>query len=316
MEKEIKTIEDFASYVQNSLTETLPDCSIDVKTVKKDNELCRTGIVAYKIGTIFATIVYLDPYFGRFKTGISLPDIIDEITSDCKAGLENATDVNIGEIKDFSLVKNKICYRLVNKESNSKLLSTIPHRDFYGLAVIYYINLASTDKDLSSVNVTKDLASFWGVDETQLYALASKNTPRLFKGCITPFCDTLKSMTGLPVQNPDDKMYIPFKNFNMIITYEDNCVPMYIATNMCKTYGAGVIMYDGLLKSVSRLLGSFFVLPSSIHELLIVPGEKNDAQRISRIVKEVNAEVVSAEDVLSDSCWYYSAKDHVLEMIK
>lgn len=267
MEKEIKTIEDFASYVQTGLEKTLPD-------------------------------------------------IIDEITSDCKAGLENATDVNIGEIKDFSLVKNKICYRLINKESDSKLLSTIPHRNFYGLAVIYYVNLASiTDKDLYPVNVTNDLAGFWGVDETQLYELAHKNTPRLFKGCVTPLCDTLKSMAGLPVQNPDDRMYIPFKNFNIIITYENNST--YVATNMCKTYGSTVIMYDGLLKSVSRLLGSFFVLPSSIHELLIIPAERENAERISRIVKEDNCTIVSKKDVLSDVyCWYYSAKDHTFEIIK
>lgn len=317
MAKEIKTIKDFASCVKNGLTETLPDCNFDVKTVTKDNGLCRTGIVVHKIGTIFAPIVYLNPYFDKFKTGISLPDILDEIINDCSTALDEATDISIDEIKDFSLIKDKICYRLVNKEFNSKLLSTVPYRDFYGLAVIYYINLASsTDKDLCSVKVTNSLLKLWGVDENQLYAIASKNTPNLEKGCVTPLCDTLKGMAGLPVDNDDDRMYIPSHNFDIIITHENDCVPMYIATNINKVYGAAVIMYDGLLKSVSRLLGNFFVLPSSIHELLIVPGEKNDAQRISQIVKEVNAEVVSKEDVLSDGCWYYSAKDHVLEMIK
>lgn len=316
MAKQIKTIKDFASYVKNGLAETLPDCNFDVKSITKDNGLCLTGIVVHKIGTIFAPIVYLNSYFDRFKTGVSLPDIIKEIINDYEAGLENATDINIDTIKDFSLVKNRICYRLINKEFNNKLLLSIPHRDFYGLAVIYYINLASTDNDSWSVKVTNTLMDLWNVDETQLYAIASKNTPNLEKGCITPLCDTLKGMAGLPVQNPDDKMYIPFKNFNMIISYEDNCVPMYIATNMCKTYGAGVIMYDGLLKSFARVIGNFFVLPSSVHECIFVSGEREDAQRISQIVKEVNATMVSAEEILSDSCWYYNAKNDTLEMIK
>lgn len=318
MAKQIKTIKDFASYVKNGLAETLPDCNFDVKSITKDNGLCLTGIVVHKIGTIFAPIIYLNSYFAKLQAGALFLDVLNEIINDYEVELKEAANTNLVEIKDFSLIKDKICYRLINKESNSKLLPTIPHRDFYGLAVIYYINITSTDKDSWSVKITNDLAGFWNVDETQLYALASKNTPRLLKGCVTPLCDTLKSMAGLPAGNGnnDDRMYIPSHNFDIIITYEDNCVPMYIATNMCKTYGAAVIMYDGLLKSVSRLLGNFFVLPSSIHECIFVKGDRKDAERISQIVKEVNATMVSKEDVLSNSCWYYNAKNHTLETIK
>lgn len=311
----IKTFKTFLSYVQIHMIEAFPDRIVDVKTVKKDNGY-QTGIVIHQKDTIFAPIIYLNPYFDKLQAGTPLPDILDEITNDYKARFHEAVNVNLDNIKNFTSVKDKICYRLVNKEFNKQLLSDIPYRDFYGMAVIYYVKLPSTGEVINTIKVTNNLADLWNVNETQLYELASKNTPIQEKGCITPLYDTVREITGLPAANDDDRMYIPFSNFNMVVMYGDNCAPMYVATNISKTNGAGVILYDGLLKSVSRLLGSFFVLPSSIHECILVTGDLEDAESISRMVKEVNATVVSNTEVLSNNCLYYNAKDHSLEMIK
>ncbi len=49
-------------------------------------------------------------------------------------------------------------------------------------------------------------------------------------------------------------------------------LPIFVLTNRDKSEGAGVMVQDGVLEKVGELLGAdYYVLPSSIHEVLILP---------------------------------------------
>lgn len=46
---------------------------------------------------------------------------------------------------------------------------------------------------------------------------------------------------------------------------------IYVATNKKKVFGAAVMLYPNFLDHVREVIGSnFYVIPSSIHEILIV----------------------------------------------
>ena len=68
-------------------------------------------------------------------------------------------------------------------------------------------------------------------------------------------------------------------------------------------------------KKVAELLGTnFYVLPSSIHELLILPD--NGSMQLSELeamVREVNATQVAPEDRLSDKVQYYDREAKLLQ---
>lgn len=313
----IKTFKTFTSYVKIHLVETFPDCIIDVKTVKKDIGY-QTGIVICPKGTTFAPIIYLNSYFAMLRAGTPLPDILCEIVNDCKAKLGESVNVNLDDIKDFASVKNKICFKLINKKLNSELLSTLPHRDYFNdMSVIYYINLSFTDEEeyLYTVKITNNIAKLWNIDEAQLYELARRNSPRLEKCYIKPLCDTIKEMTGR--QNANNREHISGKNFDMVLATNER-FPMYVASSRNRIIGAAVILYDKLLQSVSRYIGSFFILLASIYEAIFLPfpAEREDSEQISQMVKSVNAEVVCEEDILSENCLYYDSKSHKLTLIE
>ena len=89
---------------------------------------------------------------------------------------------------------------------------------------------------------------------------------------------------------------------------------MYVLTNQSKTNGAGVLVQDGVLEKVGGMIGSdFYVLPSSIHEVLIVPDNGNmRLAELEDMVREVNATQVAPEDLLSDKVQYYDLETKTL----
>jgi len=61
-----------------------------------------------------------------------------------------------------------------------------------------------------------------------------------------------------------------------------------------------------------KMMGSFYVLPSSVHEMLILPEVCcDDPLSLKEMIREANANpsVVSEEDILSDKLMHYDGKE-------
>lgn len=308
----INTISDFAAAVQTELTAAFPECRIEAVNVTKNNNVHLNGLAIHPKDKKIAPAIYMEPYYDAVKSGQPLETVISQITSTCTAALScSETGIDAEAVTDFTQVRDKICYKLISRNKNSELLSAAPHRDYHDLAVAYYIQLARTDNGHATVTVSDSLAEIWGIDEETLYSLAQNNTPRINRGCIMPVTEVLgipSSGSGGGLHKPDT--YDGF-DFTSIIGDEP---PMYIATNQNKTYGAGILLYDGLLDAVAENLGSFYVLPSSVHELIIIPETFGNPSELKQMVKEINAAEVPAEEILSDKCYCYDAQAHELKI--
>jgi len=315
---EIKPLDDFITSVINGLKAEFRDCSVEKTNSTKNNGVCLCGITIKPPGSAgitndirIAQNVYMETYFAEFQKGRPFADIINELKSIYRQGMGN-TEVGIqaGMTLDFDRIKDSICYMLVNKGLNEEFLSTVPHKDFYGLAVIYYIRLAPSDEGFATVKITDKLAGKWGVSEDELYEIAHTNTPRLECGCVMPL---LEVMDDASPQGTDDRcsQYDAFDFINAC----DGDLPIFVVTNASKTHGAAVIMYDRLLEAVSERLGSFYVLPSSINECILAPGSLGNAEAMTRMVKDINATELAADELLYDGCFYYDAEKHKLQRV-
>lgn len=308
----LKTINDFLSAVTYAISSAFPDTdiSIEPRTVTKNNNVTMHGIMISKQDSAVAPTVYVDHYFDALKSGCSLESILKEIKSDCQEVLESALmDMTTDFIKDFAALKNNICFKLVNKELNKNRLVSMPHRDFHGLAITFYIQLKTTDTGTSTIDVTDTLAQIWGVDEAQLYALAQANTPRLHRGCIIPLKNVI---TGIM----DAHISQEYENFDFTKCEKNDLIPMYAATNPTNKSGASIILYPGLLEDVSKELGNFVIIPSSINEVILVPDTFCDKMSdLSSMVRDINATDVLEFEILSDTCLFYDSEKHTLEEI-
>lgn len=64
---------------------------------------------------------------------------------------------------------------------------------------------------------------------------------------------------------------------------------------------------DSLLDDVNDLAGDFYIIPSSVHELLLIPQDFGDPSDLIELVKNINATEVSPEDFLSNSIYEYDS---------
>lgn len=78
---------------------------------------------------------------------------------------------------------------------------------------------------------------------------------------------------------------------------------MTMVTLDCRTYGAGLLYCEEFLKAMEQKIGTYYILPSSIHELIFVPtyiGTKDD---LEMMVREINASEVSEDDYLANDVY-------------
>lgn len=82
---------------------------------------------------------------------------------------------------------------------------------------------------------------------------------------------------------------------------------MYVLTNTERRYGAVNLLYPEILKAAAgRLNGDFYVLPSSVHECMLVPVSTGaSAADLQQMVREINQVCVAPEEVLGDSVYCY-----------
>ena len=141
----------------------------------------------------------------------------------------------------------------------------------------------------------------WDTTVEELMNLAKENTPRLFPA----ICKGIREVLGEAY--PDS---VP----EFLDELEER---MYVLTNSHKLHGAGCILYRHILKDMGEKLGyDLYLIPSSIHEILIVPAfEDIDASGFKDMIRQGNAETILPEEYLSDHAYIYRRKSNKLTAI-
>ncbi len=182
---------------------------------------------------------------------------------------------------------DKVLYHLLNYENNRELLQKIPHIPYLDLAIIF------SRQEEGSRNrriITGE------EDPGELEKQAALYTPR---SCPVYF-HTLDEV----IREIEAQMGVRLRR-------ESSRLPMYLLTNVQKYLGASVILYPGLLKRLGeQLKDNFFILPSSIHECILVPESAGcEREALRKMVCEVNDTQVPRQEILSYQVYYYCAEE-------
>lgn len=248
--------------------------------------------------------IRLQPIFDTVQKGeliedaaYNVVDTIEENITVCKTKQHELKDW----ITDYDNVKDHTYLRMI--PGNSPILKDTPHRKFEDMALVVNIHLDTfmPSEDGKSVAViSKPLMEMYGIDEKQLFADAEKNSLENEPMVIIPLGDMIHSLIrseGLPEP-------------------EDVGVFAYVASTKSGFQGAAVAGYPDFCERAAETIGgSFYMLPSSIHEFILLKDDGNQkaVKDLNNMVKQVNATVVGEKDFLSDQCYHYDAKSKVLE---
>lgn len=288
--------EEFMAWVKENITskDWKKTSQIEISVVKKNNGVSATGLFIRENGQDVSPILYLDDYYIHYQNGELLENIIRNIRADYDEKVQMAA-VKIPNLQEFENIRGRVIYRLVNYEKNKEILEDCPHIRLYDLAVTFRWVARIDDVGVSTSLITNKQVKEWGVSVNDLVLAARQNTPRLFPAQIIDMEEMLAGMVSF-------------------ILYP-SAIPMYILTNEQELNGASALLYGDILKDFANKKGAdMYILPSSIHEVIMIPADRiDDPKKLSSMVHEANTTVVSTGDVLSDSVYYYDRKkDQIL----
>ena len=289
-------LQEFVIEVRNRVSEQLgSDYDVLARKVIKNNSVeydCLS--ITYK-NNIVSPSIYLKSYYQQWVGGRSIEDITKNIIDVYNDSIKNL-DRGWNSCIDTENANEKVILRLVNYSKNQKILEKCPHDRIGDFAVTYHYLVANNEKDgLATARIDYNNISYFGLEEKELRNLALKNTERLFP----------------PIFEGLDNIFRKFteKYFNCCFTsvQTEDHAQMYLLTNTEKLNGAACILYKGLLDRIRKVLGkNFYVIPSSINEVLILPDSPELCRcSLEEMVREVNKESVPETEVLSDKVYYY-----------
>lgn len=255
--------------------------------IAKANRGVLTGITFCADGenggpTIYAEDIY-DYYTEGIPYGILIKDLSDSIAESYSARKEIFTyfdDISFDKVRDDLLV------RLVDKKLNKALIEDLCYRDIGGdLALV-----ADIITPWGTVRVSNGIAGNLGVTNEELFDAALKSMERLNPACMKDVGELLALGDAENILEQDDPV-LPESDV------------MYALSNERGLNGAACLMYPGVMMKIREFIGSdFYVVPSSIHEVLIIKASDVEADRLQDLIRYANGPgcVVSPQEVLSN----------------
>ena len=165
-----------------------------------------------------------------------------------------------------------------------------------------YVRFETSDKLNEMVGAsgtfvaTEENAEALGYDDIDILWGEAINTMLNYGISLKTMAQTMAEMMGIDAEvlppSPADHMYVA-----MLDSHNGQL-------------GAGIMAVPCMLEEIREKIGDFYLLPSSKNEIICVPDqiERPDIKSLKKIVKAVNAESVSEEDLLSEGVWYVDSE--------
>ncbi len=266
----------FAQFIADKLQEK--DIGAEVVDINKNNN---TKYIGLRIGNgDVKPQIRINDYFQSY---IDDDMAISEILLDLEKIMDTVPDFKVLDTLDFNNAKDKIFFRLINLELNKNELENIPYKKFLDLAIIFYIYIKNGTNE-HSIKITNNILEKWGITVDELYEIAYNNTTSIY------LPEVASLLNVLPIEVDEQYRF-----------------PLFYASNQVHEYGSNIICYKGLLKEISNKFfddKDFTIIPSSIHEVLLVENE-DYVEDLDSLISEVNQTELNETEVLSPHAYIY-----------
>lgn len=266
---------DYANRVAEIIREKSDTFDAEVMEVVKLNDETLIGVQLKKEGVNTSPVVYVDDFYSN---GIGVEECADELIKLATSGDNVALIDSVGsKTPTWDEVKDAIAMRLVNTEYNKKYLADKVHKELdNGFSIMFDIR-----RDEYGVAITDKFAETLGCDELSL------------------ICASQISEVGKPtLYDMAEKLFVDEPR-DFLAEDEPSHSSMLVLSTKDGTYGASAI-YRGVGDKIKELVGEYYLLPSSVHEWIVVPESSGIAvEELCRMVSEANRTVVDRKDLLS-----------------
>lgn len=273
---------------------------VGIQNVEKLQGESYTGLSIQPNDSPMAATINLDSLYIQMSDGKSFQEVADNLISQAADIITDMPKIDVNNLTNYDQMKNTLVVQVIPTDRNEDMLANIPHKNIEDMSVVYRMQIDQNETGTSSVLVTNAMLENYGITAEQLHQdamdAATINNPATFRS----MQDVLSDLMGMPAE-----MMPPMDG-----------PQMYVASIESSVNGAGVIAYPDFMDQVAEQVGGdFFVLPSSVHEVLVIPDDGSiDRHDLESMVREVNASEVLPKDQLSDNVYHYDSQDKVFEL--
>lgn len=292
---------EFVSAVEEKVNVYLEEgvCA-SLHTTVKNNGKRKRGIMVVREGVNISPTIYLEEFYEQYKRGNSF----DTVIKDVLRFYDTVKPMNSwkGEfVHSYEEVKSRIVFQLINREKNQDMVSMVPCIPYLDLLIVFYVLLEVGTDGTAIMLVRNENVKEWGVCAESLFAVAQENARRLLPA-------EFSTMSCIVQDIIDAKERVTTNLLDINRGMEQDT--MYVLTNKIRNLGAACMAYDHILEMIgTRLEENYYILPSSVHEVIIVPESKSPTRaELDAMICEINATQVKEEEVLSNRAYYYSRK--------
>lgn len=321
--------EEFTEHVKQGVEvyvrDRLKDGFVVIRNVLKNNGVRMKAVSIVQRGERATPTIYLKDFYQEYRCGRTIDSICGEIFETYVESLKKFREkADMKHFFEFEEIRDKIYFKLIHYEWNESVLKEMPYFKFLDLAIVFYVMISSDRNETATVPVYHHNLETWNKTVEEIREIAVRNTLEKFPAEIRNMEDVVADMIidELPaLWDAEDSGYVSenivYGNYNMkdvrqVIGEEVSRVKaeremeMYVLTNTQHLNGAACITYPEVLKEfANKHQCDVYILPSSLHEVILIPNMDWDIGWLNRMVKRVNHEDLDAVDILSDHVYLY-----------
>lgn len=296
---------DFIEAVKQHIKEYLPEewqtAEVMVQEQPKNNGIIRHGMIIQKPGASFAPQLYLKDFYQLYSNGANMEETLNKIGREYLEALRTAPDFGTQDFT-YEKMRSRLILCAVNAEKNKELLFSIPHQKVEDLAIVYRCIMTEEGDRIGNLLVNNDHLKHWGILPNVLHEHAKNNMKEIFPYELHSMEYIMSDIMGVPFEETREGM--------------ENS-QMFVLSNTKRWQGASYLFCPEVLDVISKELGgNFLILPSSIHELILIrQNEDSNIQALRDMVCEVNQTQVVEEERLSNEVYQYDAKAGKMSMV-
>lgn len=260
------------------------DVTLKLENVVVKNTARIKTVSLYRGNRRVSAMVYLAPFYDMLRSGSDIRDVANEIDNVLQMTI-GLGETNPGIFLNAARARRYLTIRLLPYEQSRELLKIVPYKQWLDLALVCQLIFPCMDnKSYGGAIVYKRHLKLWGIQQDDLFNVALESMSKYFSPKIVPAWEYL----GLDGEEEDIR-------------------DVYLLTNSVSFCGAASILTPGVTEKLSELFnGEYYLLASSMHEMLVMPKRGRDAKNLRQLSIGMNSLQFCNEEELSEKIYEYS----------
>lgn len=282
---------------------------VRISDVRKNNGVILSGLTVTQDDSNISPTIYLNDYYNEYENGrATLTNVVNDVLDTYNRNKVNRS-IDMRCLLNYECVRKNVIYKLVNTEKNKELLEDVPHVEFLDLSIVFQYLIVNESFGTATILIHNAHMKLWDISLEELYRAARDNTQRIQKYEIKDMKEVICEL--MQSENPEGF------DCEQYMTELSDSVPMYVLSNQNRVEGAACMIYPELIKDFATAVdSSFYIIPSSVHEVLLLPVDNVDeSEEIKNMIREVNDSQVRLEEILSYSLYFYDKEEEKIRKL-